>query len=227
MCYNTEEKNKNLLTPRGIKVPDFKIEKEIANRGFKAIAGIDEVGRGALFGAVVAAAIILPLEEIKKKELEWVRGIDDSKRLSPSKREKLTQDILNHACSVGIGWATNYEIDQYNIYNSSLMAMRRAIKKLSIPPDFLLIDAFHLSGVNYPQLSLSQGDKKSISIACASIVAKVFRDRMIVSLSKVFKGYSLAQNKGYGTKKHYQGLKELGPTPFHRLTFNLKGEEPR
>jgi ribonuclease HII len=201
---------------------DFQIEKGITRKGFKAIAGVDEAGRGAIFGPVVAAAIILPSVLIGPRLSGWAGEIDDSKMISPSKRKKLAEAILANAFSVGIGSATNYEIDQKNIYWASLSAMRRAVENMPIAPDFILVDGFRLNDVNYPQRSIVQGDKKSTSIAAASIVAKVLRDEMMIHLDKVYEGYSLSKNKGYGTREHYKALKEMGPTLFHRLTFNLR-----
>jgi ribonuclease HII len=201
---------------------DFQIEKRITKKGFKAIAGVDEAGRGAIFGPVVAAAVILPSVIIGPRLSGWAEEIDDSKVISPSKRKKLADAILANAFSVGIGWATNYEIDQKNIYWASLSAMRRAIENMPLAPDFILVDGFRLNDVNYPQRSIVQGDRKSISIAAASIVAKVLRDEMMIHLDKVYEGYALSKNKGYGTREHYKALKKMGPTLFHRLTFNLR-----
>jgi ribonuclease HII len=201
---------------------DFQIEKGITRKGFTAIAGVDEAGRGAIFGPVVAAAIILPSVLVGPPLSGWAGEIDDSKMISPSKRKKLAEAILANAFSVGIGSATNYEIDQKNIYWASLSAMRRAVENMPIAPDFILVDGFRLNDVNYPQRSIVQGDRKSTSIAAASIVAKVLRDEMMIHLDKVYEGYSLSKNKGYGTREHYKALKEMGPTLFHRLTFNLR-----
>jgi len=201
---------------------DFQIEKRIIKKGFRAIAGVDEVGRGAIFGPVVAAAVILPPVLIRPGLSGWADEIDDSKIISPPNRKRLAGAILANAVSVGIGSATNYEIDQKNIYWASLSAMRRAVENMPAAPDFILVDGFRLNDVNYPQRSIVQGDRKSISIAAASIVAKVLRDEMMIHLDKVYEGYSISKNKGYGTKEHYRALKELGPTLFHRITFNLR-----
>ncbi len=200
---------------------DSQIEKRILRKGFKAIAGVDEAGRGALFGPVVAAAVILPDAIIKKNLPEWAKEIDDSKVLSPLKRKRVAKAIVTNATSVGIGLATNFEIDQKNIYWASISAMKKAVENMSVTPDFILVDGFSLNDVNYPQLGVSQGDKKSISIAAASIVAKVLRDEMMIRLDKVYEGYSLSKNKGYGTREHYRALREAGATYFHRQTFNL------
>lgn len=201
---------------------DIWIEKKILERGYKAIAGVDEVGRGALFGPVVAASVILPFSDMKEGLKEGLEEIKDSKLLSPLKRKRLAKIILTHASCIGLGLATNHEIDQRNIYWASLLAMRRAIENMSLRPDFLLVDGFCLNGVHYPQLGLPKGDKKSITIAAASIVAKVLRDGMMIRLDKFYQGYALSKNKGYGTREHYKALKKMGPTVFHRMSFNLK-----
>lgn len=201
---------------------DFRIEKRILGRGFKAIAGVDEVGRGALFGPVVSAAVILPDELIRKRLSGWLREVDDSKVISPRKRWRLAREILFHADSVGVGLCSNFEIDEKNIYWASLCAMKRAVENLSCEPDFILVDGFCLNDVKYAQVRVPRGDKKSISIAAASIIAKVLRDEMMILLDKVYKGYFLSKNKGYGTEDHYRALREKGPTSLHRFTFNLR-----
>lgn len=201
---------------------DSWIEKKIIKRGYRTIAGVDEVGRGALFGPVVAAAVILPFPEIREGLRGGLEEIKDSKLLSPSKRKRIAKIILNHAACIGLGLATNQEIDQINIYWASLLAMKRAVENMLLSPDFLLVDGFSLNGVHYPQLGLPKGDKKSVTIAAASIVAKVLRDEMMIRLDRVYQGYSLSKNKGYGTKEHYKALEKMGPTVFHRMSFNLK-----
>ncbi len=203
---------------------DFRIEKRILRKGFTAIAGIDEVGRGALFGPVVSAAVILPGALINQKLSGWVGEVDDSKVISPKKRMRLAKEILANAVSVGVGLSSNFEIDQRNIYWASMSAMKRAVENMTLVPDFILVDGFSLNEVNYPQISVPRGDKKCISIAAASIVAKVIRDEMMMLLDRVYKGYFLSKNKGYGTKEHFRALEKKGPTPLHRLSFNLKCE---
>lgn len=205
-------------------MPDFHIERKLLRQGFKAVAGLDEVGRGALFGPVVAAAVIIPVSVIQKKKSGWLREIEDSKQLSPTKRRELAKLIVANAETVGVGLASHLEVDKINVYWASLVAMKRAFTSMSLKPDFLLVDGFNLNDVNYPQMSVPKGDQKSISIAAASIVAKVFRDGMILRLDPLFAGYSLARNKGYGTKEHYKALHDLGPTAFHRRSFNLEGK---
>ncbi len=203
---------------------NFQIEKKIMRKGFKAIAGVDEVGRGALFGPVVAAAVILPNAIMKRSLPRWAKEIDDSKVISPLKRKRVARAIIRNAASIGVGLATNFEIDRKNIYWASIDAMKKAVENMPITPDFILVDGFSLNDVNYPQLGIPQGDKKSISIAAASIVAKVLRDEMLVRLDRIYEGYSLSKNKGYGTREHYKALKEAGATYFHRQTFNLGKE---
>jgi len=206
-------------------VPDFHFEKEIVSRGYGAIAGMDEAGRGALFGPVVAASVIFPLSLITEGKEAWLEEIDDYKRISPTKREVLARLILIHSDAVGIGMASSAEIDATNIYRASFVAMKRAFMSMPKAPDFLLVDGFRLNDVNYPQMSVLKGDQKSISIASASIIAKVIRDRMMARLDLVFEGYGLSKNKGYGTREHYRALQKLGPTAFHRQSYNLEGKK--
>jgi ribonuclease HII len=204
-----------------MRVVDFSIERHLIQKGFKTIAGIDEAGRGALFGPVVAASVTLPSSFMTDGHPPWIRDVDDSKLLSPKKRIILARLILEQASSIGIGLATNGEIDRQNIYWASLEAMRRAVSQMNIEPEYLLVDGFQLGSVPLPQMGVPQGDRKSTTIAAASILAKVIRDEIIVFLGKVYAGYGLGQNKGYGTKEHYDALKRLGPSEFHRGSFNL------
>lgn len=176
------------------------------------ICGIDEVGRGPLAGPVVAAAVILP----KDQEILY---LNDSKKLSEKKREALYAEIMEKAVAVGIGYASPARIDEINILQATYEAMRGAIEKLSVRPDVLLNDAVTIPGVDIPQVPIIKGDAKSKSIAAASIIAKVTRDRLMVEYDAVMPGYDFASNKGYGTKAHIAGLKELGPTPIHRRSF--------
>lgn len=203
---------------------DFHIERQTAEKGFRHIAGIDESGRGALFGPVVAAAVKFSSFYTYNKPHGWVEEINDSKLLSAKKRKQLFPLILTNADSVGVGMATNLEIDRYDILWASREAMKRAVESMAGPADFLLVDGLELNNVHCPQRRVYKGDQKSISIAAASIVAKVLRDRMIEGLSQIFTGYSLEKNKGYGTKEHYLALRKLGPTNFHRMSFRLKCE---
>jgi ribonuclease HII len=181
------------------------------------IAGVDEVGRGALFGPVVAAAVILPDEA---NEFLLSAGVTDSKLLTPMQREALVEQILQYAVDCRIGTASAQEIDRLNILQASLLAMRRAIGRLSPAPDLCLIDG----NQKVPQLpclqqTLVKGDQRSLAIAAASIVAKVWRDRLILRLAKRYPGYDLESNKGYGTAKHRRALREMGSTRQHRRSF--------
>ena len=176
------------------------------------ICGIDEVGRGPLAGPVVAAAVILP----KDQEILY---LNDSKKLSEKKRELLYDEIMEKAVAVGIGFASPARIDEINILQATYEAMRIAISELSVRPDVLLNDAVTIPEVDIPQVPIIKGDAKSKSIAAASIIAKVTRDRLMVEYDEVMPGYDFASNKGYGTKAHIAGLKELGPTPIHRRSF--------
>ncbi len=176
------------------------------------ICGIDEVGRGPLAGPVVAAAVILPKDS-------RILYINDSKKLSAAKREELYDIIMEEAFSVGIGMASHERIDEINILQATYEAMRQAIDKLSEKPDLLLNDAVTIPQVDIDQVPIIKGDAKSISIGAASIIAKVFRDRMMVEFDDIYPGYGFASNKGYGSKEHIEGLKKLGPCPIHRRSF--------
>jgi ribonuclease HII len=206
-------------------VADFCLEENLLEKGYENIAGIDEVGRGALFGPVVAASVMFSKGFIRHNKEAWIFEVDDSKLLTPRKREKFAKAILASAKAVGIGMATNREIDKKNIRWASFEAMRRAIKKMPELPDFLLVDGFRLPGTKHDQLGLRQGDRKSISIAAASIVAKVLRDQMVSTLDTVYEGYALARHKGYGTRYHLRVLEEKGPTIFHRISFRPLNQE--
>lgn len=185
-------------------------EREYAAAGF--ICGIDEVGRGPLAGPVVAGAVILP------KDCD-ILYINDSKKLSEKKREELFDVIMEKAVSTGLGIVSNERIDEINILQATYEAMREAISKLETKPDILLNDAVTIPMVDIKQVPIIKGDAKSISIGAASIIAKVTRDRLMVSYDEVFPGYGFASNKGYGSAAHIEALKTLGPTPIHRRTF--------
>lgn len=203
---------------------DFKVEKKILSPTVRTIAGVDEAGRGALFGPVVAAAVVLPSRWLFCPVKGWLKDVDDSKLLSAAKRKTLARSILAEADAVAVGLATSAEIDEQNIYWASLAAMKRAVENLELRPDFLLVDGFRrcVSSFGCPHLGVTGGDRKSLSIAAASIIAKVVRDEMMERLEVFFGGYHLAKNKGYGTREHYRALKEKGPTSLHRQTFNLE-----
>jgi ribonuclease HII len=187
-----------------------KYEREYAECGY--ICGIDEVGRGPLAGPVVACAVILP------KDCD-ILYINDSKKLSASKREELYDIIMDKAVSVGIGMADHKRIDEINILQATYEAMREAISKLSPKPDILLNDAVTIPGVDIRQVPIIKGDAKSISIGAASIVAKVTRDRMMVEYDKIMPQYGFASNKGYGSAEHIEALKKYGPSSIHRASF--------
>lgn len=187
-------------------------ERELRDRGIRYIAGIDEVGRGPLAGPVVAAAVILP-EDFD------VLGVNDSKKLSEKRREELFIKIKEKAIAWAIGMADNRIIDEINILQATKQAMREAVGNLEVQPEHLLIDAVKLEDVEVPQTAIIKGDEKSLSVAAASILAKVTRDHMMVDYANEFPGYAFEKNKGYGTKAHYEGLRAQGLCPIHRKTF--------
>jgi ribonuclease HII len=187
-------------------------ENALWDEGKLYVAGVDEVGRGPLAGPVVTAAVILP------KDFS-ILGVDDSKKLSPKKRDELFDLIMENAIAVSIGRREPDVIDEINILQATKAAMLDAIYGLSVRPDHVLIDAVKLDKLEIPQTSIIKGDAKSVSIAAASIIAKVTRDREMVEMDSVYPGYGFASNKGYGTKLHYEGLAKLGPCPIHRRSF--------
>lgn len=189
----------------------FHFEKEFWDQGIDLVAGIDEVGRGPLAGPVVSAAVILP------HDFDLVE-VNDSKQLSDKKRKNLYPLILEKAIAVGIGVADNKLIDEINIYQATKVAMKEALLNLNTLPQQLIIDAMEID-TSIPQLKLIKGDAKSISVSAASIVAKEYRDNLMIEYDKKYPGYDFANNVGYGTKKHLEGLKTLGVTPIHRKTF--------
>ena len=186
-------------------------EKECYARGMELIAGVDEVGRGPLAGPVVAAAVILP-------KACKIPGLNDSKKIPKSKHKEIYEAVLQNAIAIGIGIKDNQVIDQVNIYEATKLAMMEAIGQLEPQPQHLLIDAMRLD-LPIPQTSIIKGDANSLSIAAASIVAKVTRDQMMEEFDKEYPGYDFAQNAGYGTAKHLAGLDKLGVTPIHRRSF--------
>lgn len=191
-------------------------EKKYAGEGYKIIAGIDEAGRGPLAGPVVAAAVVI-------QDSGFTEKIDDSKKLSPKKREKAYIDIIKR-CDVGIGLADVEEIDRFNIYNATLIAMKRAVQELKVAPDYLLVDGT-MKEIDVPQkrTCLISGDSISISIACASIIAKVYRDSLMVKENEKFPEYGFAKHKGYGTREHIEAIKKFGLLPIHRRSFGPFG----
>ncbi|MBR3909868.1 MAG: ribonuclease HII [Anaerotignum sp.] len=187
-------------------------ERGLWEAGYDLVAGIDEVGRGPLAGPVVAAAVILP------KECK-IEGVNDSKKLSAKKREELYDIILEKAVSYGIGVVSNERIDEINILQATYEAMREALSQLKPKADYILADAVTIPMVSTPQRGIIKGDAKSMSIGAASIVAKVYRDRMMEAYEEVYPGYGFASNKGYGAAEHIEGIKKQGITPIHRKTF--------
>ena len=186
-------------------------EKECYALGMELIAGVDEVGRGPLAGPVVAAAVILP-------KACKIPGLNDSKKIPKSKHKEIYEAVLQNAIAIGIGIKDNHVIDQVNIYEATKLAMMEAIGQLGPQPQHLLIDAMKLD-LPIPQTSIIKGDANSLSIAAASIVAKVTRDQMMEEFDREYPGYDFAQNAGYGTAKHLAGLDKLGVTPIHRRSF--------
>lgn len=205
------QKQDKKLTEERIRIKKMYAYEEKYSQ-YDYICGIDEVGRGPLAGPVVAGAVILP----KGCEILY---INDSKQLSAKKREALYEEIKSKAIAIGIGIVSPAKIDEINILQATYMAMREAISKLSVVPQLLLNDAVTIPEVIIPQVPIIKGDAKSVSIAAASIVAKVTRDRLMEEYDRVLPGYGLASNKGYGSAEHIAALKELGPTPIHRNTF--------
>ncbi|MBX7218633.1 MAG: ribonuclease HII [Blastocatellia bacterium] len=189
-----------------------RFEAEFWEAGYKLVAGVDEVGRGAWAGPVVAAAVILNPERIPP-------GLNDSKQLSAEAREALAVQIHESAWAIAIGEQDAQTVDRVNVLEATRLAMEVAITSLNPPPDCLLIDALTLSRLGLPQKGVIRGDALSVSIAAASIVAKVFRDRLMVNLESLYPDYGFARHKGYGTSLHRQALGQQGPSPVHRLTF--------
>ncbi len=199
---------------------EYTYELECQNNGFKNICGIDEAGRGPLAGPVVAAAVILPLGLV-------IEGLDDSKKITEKKREKLFDIIQNEAISISCGIATEKEIDNLNILKATFLAMKRAVDGLSVKADYALVDGNQDPKIGLPTTCIIKGDSKSHSIAAASIIAKVTRDRMMLKLDEEYPQYLFNKHKGYGTKLHYEKIKEFGISNVHRTSFlkNLKEYE--
>ncbi len=206
--------------PAKIPVPTFAEEKLLFQQGYQFVAGVDEVGRGCLAGPVVAAAVILPLK-IKSR---WLKQVRDSKLLDAPKREELSYFICGEAVAFGIGTIENTVIDTKGIVFATYAAMKMAIKQLIPAPEALLIDYLVLPDIKLPQKGVTDGDSLCLSIACASIVAKVNRDHLMVELDRTYPGYGLAEHKGYGTAEHMRCLSEKGPCPIHRRSFRPVGE---
>ena len=193
-------------------MPSFEYEDKHYNEGFVAVCGCDEAGRGPLCGPVVAAAVILPRGEM-------IEGLNDSKKLTEKKREALFDVICERAVAYAIAEASPAEIDEINILNASMLAMRRAVEALSVKADFALIDGNHSRGFDIPTEAVVKGDAKSASIAAASVLAKVTRDRQCIELDKLYPQYGIAKHKGYPTKDHMDAVREHGVAPIYRKSF--------
>ncbi|MFQ6096758.1 MAG: ribonuclease HII [Armatimonadota bacterium] len=193
-------------------LPSSEFEDRARRAGYALVAGVDEAGRGALAGPVVAAAVILPAHR-------EIPGLDDSKRLTPSAREALRAEIQRHAIGWAVGTATPAEVDELNVLRATQWAMAKALERLRPSPHYALVDGRPVRGLPVPFCALIDGDARSVSIAAASIVAKVERDRIMCKLDQRFPGYGFAQHKGYSTRQHRLALRLHGPCPIHRYTF--------
>jgi len=198
-------------------VPDLYEELALRTAGYTRVAGLDEAGRGAWAGPVYAAAVVLPLD--RTDLLDSLAGVRDSKQLRPLQREALLPAIQAVAEAVGVGWAGPAEVDELGIAVATQRAMCRAVAGLNGQVDALLIDYVRLPDLGLPQRAFPKADVRCLSVAAASIVAKVTRDRLMVSLERDFPGYGLAQHKGYGTRQHREALARLGPSPIHRMSW--------
>lgn len=207
-------------------IPTCKFEKSFWSRGLSYVAGIDEVGRGAWAGPVLAGAVILP-PELSRSARRELAGARDSKLLSPAQRQALCGPICQVALAHATGLATRAEIDEMGIVPATRLAMQRAVQSLGVAPQALLIDALRLPFFELPQNAIIRGDQLSLSIACASILAKVTRDQMMVELDGRVPGYHFARHKGYGTAEHRAALEELGVSAEHRVSFAPVGERLR
>lgn len=194
-------------------MPDYEFEKAAVNSGFSCICGVDEAGRGPLAGPVCAAAVILP-------EGAVIEGLDDSKKLTEKKREKLYDIIKETAIAYSVAYGTLEEIETVNILEATYLAMNRAIEGLSVKPDFALIDGNRIPrGIKIPCETIVKGDSKSMSVAAASVLAKVTRDRLMLEYDKKYPEYNFKKHKGYGTKEHTELIKQYGPCEIHRFSF--------
>ena len=188
-------------------------EKELMEKGFKTICGIDEAGRGPLAGPVVVASVIMPADSM-------IEGVNDSKKISEKKREKLYDQIIEEAICYGVGIVDNIGIDEMNILNATKKGLTMSLQELTVKPDLIIVDALtHIDTLGIPYESIIKGDAKCYSIAAASIIAKVTRDRIMREWDEIYLQYGFIQHKGYGTAKHIQAIKEYGLCPIHRRTF--------
>lgn len=194
---------------------DYSIENEYREKGFNIICGVDEAGRGPLAGPVYAAAVILPSDCV-------IEGLNDSKKLTEKKREALFDEIKDKALAYGIASADEKEIDEINILNATFLAMKRAINSLSVKPDLALIDGNQKPHTDIEEVTVIKGDAKSMSIAAASVLAKVSRDRFMLEMAEKYPQYEFARHKGYGTKLHYEKIAQYGVCDIHRRTFLKK-----
>lgn len=190
-------------------------ERELAAKGYKFVCGVDEVGRGPLAGPVVCAAVIMPLDDL-------IEGVDDSKKLSAKKRANLSEKILEKAVAYAICRVEPQVIDEINILQATRLCMKNAVESLEVKPDFVLTDGNMTLDINLPQKSIIKGDYYSYSIGAASIIAKEFRDKLMDKYDKIYPEYAFAENKGYGTKKHIDGIIRAGICPVHRKSFTKK-----
>jgi ribonuclease HII len=197
--------------------PDLVLERQLRKEGFASIAGLDEAGRGAWAGPLTAAAVILPLERPDLAEI--LHGVRDSKQMTPAQRFRWAGAIREVAVAIGVGHCLPEEVDDLGPLVATRLAMERALAGLSLVPEHLLIDYLRLPEVSLPQTSLPQGDARVLSIAAASVIAKVTRDQWMVSLEEAYPGYGFARHKGYGTPEHRGALALLGPCPLHRMSF--------
>ncbi len=192
-----------------------KLEKEKIKQGYRLIAGVDEAGRGPLAGPVVAAAVIF-------REFPLPFDVDDSKKLSPKQREKLFTLIMDHALAVGIGKASHILIDKINILQATYRAMKKALDKLNISPDFVFVDGREIPDLKFPQKAIVKGDQLSVSIAAASIIAKVTRDRLMEKYDVKYPEYQFARHKGYPTRAHIEAIRRFGFCEIHRKSFKIR-----
>jgi len=200
--------------------PTFLEEQKLWNSGYKFIAGLDEVGRGTIAGPVVTGIVVLP----ESLSGEWVSHINDSKRMTPKRRQYVLGHLQDSAIALQTGISSVEEVDQLGIVEAVQLAMKRSVCSIQITPQFLLMDAFELNGIDIPQKAIVKGDTLSMSIAAASILAKETRDSLMVGFHEKFPQYGFDSHKGYGTKKHIEALKLYGPCPLHRKTFRPVSE---
>jgi len=203
-----------------MRVPDLAVERALWRAGVGLVAGIDEVGRGPLAGPVAAGAVVLPRIDRITKQYRWLRGVRDSKQLTADAREELSGYIWTHALAAGVAFVSVSVIDRIGIAEASRQAWLGAVSELSVKPAHLLLDAFQLPACRLPQTAVIDGDEKIMSVACASIIAKVARDRLMAEQHTWYPGYGFVTNKGYATPEHFAALDRLGPCQLHRRSFS-------